>query len=332
MYGPDLIRRSVGFADLIEPVKQSFADFSGGRGESPIVVFAPAGPDGDVHVKSSWADGRDVFIVKVATWFAARALGGRPPASGFMAVHDATTGDLLALLQDEHHLTDVRTAAASAVATRLLARQDAAVLAVLGTGVQAYLQVLATLAVRPIDTVIIWGRREQAAHTLRTALNAADPSLSISVARQAEYAVRSADVIVTATGSRRPILYGDWLRPGQHVTATGADDRTKTELDTACFRRADLLAVDSREHAPAFAGDLHAATTPVHAEIGELVLGRAPGRHDPDQITIAKLVGLGIQDLAAAQTTLRLLESPPADRPRPASGQDLVGSSDRTIP
>jgi ornithine cyclodeaminase/alanine dehydrogenase-like protein (mu-crystallin family) len=307
VYGADAIRAAIGLDDLVEPVARVFADFSDGLGEAPITVFAPGGDQGDVHVKSAWMPGRSVFTVKVAAWFAARATGGLSPSSGFVAVHDATTGDLRALLMDEHHLTDLRTAAAGAVATRLLARQDAASLAVLGTGTQARLQVLAARAVRPIEHVLVWGRRADAAHALRAALLATDPALTVSVAEHPRDAVRRADVIVTATGSRHPILDGSWLRPGHHVTAVGADDASKAELDPDCFHRADVLAVDSREHAPRHAGDLRACGRAADAELGELLLGRHPGRTSASQITVAKLVGLGIQDLAAAETALRLL-------------------------
>lgn len=308
------IRRAVGLTDLIEPVARAFADFSRGLGEAPMVVFAPAGPSGDVHVKCAWLPDHAVFTVKVAASFSARAADGASANSGYIAVHDATTGDLLALLRDEHHLTDVRTAAAGAVATRLLARPDARTVAVLGTGVQARLQVLAARAVRPIDTVLIWGRRRDAARLLRDTLVDTAPELSVSVVDRAELAVRDADIVVTATGSRQPILDGAWLRPGQHVTAVGADDPTKAELDPTCFSRADLLVVDSRPDTPRFAGDLRraieaGAVTPadLDAEIGDLVLGRHPGRGDAAQITVAKLVGLGVQDLVAAETAVRRL-------------------------
>ncbi|MGW9211569.1 ornithine cyclodeaminase family protein [Embleya sp. NPDC055664] len=311
------IRKAVGIADLLQPMTRAFIDVSRGLGEAPISVFAPAGEEGDVHVKSAWLPGRSVFTVKVAAWFAARATGDRSGNSGYLAVHDAATGDLVALLLDEHYLTDIRTAAAGAVATRSLAEPDATVLTVLGTGTQARLQVLATRMVRPLDTVIVWGRDRDAARALRAALEDDAPGLAVSVAEDPERAVRAADVIVTATGSRRAIVEGSWLRPGQHITAIGSDDLTKAELDPACFRRADLIAVDSRAHAPRFAGDLAAAIAEgaiseadIHAEIGELLSARHVGRENREQITIAKLIGLGAQDLVAAEITLDLLRNP----------------------
>lgn len=337
IFGVESIRRAVEFTDLIEPIATALAEYSLGRGAAPIVVFAPAGGEGDVHVKSAWLPERPIFTVKVATWFSARARAGQSASSGFIAVHDATTGDLLALLQDGHHLTDLRTAAAGAAATKLLARENANTLAVLGTGVQAYLQTLAVCAVRPIDTVVIWGRRADAAHDLREALAARAPHLQVSVADQAQDAVAKADVIVTATSAREPILYGSWLRPGQHITAVGADDETKRELDASCFTRADLLVVDSRQDTPRLAGDLRyaissGARTPadVDAEVGELVLGRHPGRQSDTQVTIAKLIGLGVQDLAAAEIALRhLLPIAGPAQATPASGHGLASGTEQ---
>ncbi|MQY06937.1 ornithine cyclodeaminase family protein [Actinomadura macrotermitis] len=321
VFGPDAIRRAAGFPELVEPVARALAGFSAGLGEAPITVFAPAGDQGDVHVKSAWMPGRPVFTVKVGTWFAAR----RPPSGGYIVVHDATDGEPLALLRDEHHITDVRTAAAGAVAARELALADAAALAVIGTGVQAYLQALAVCAMRPIEAVTVSGRNNDAARRLCSALQARLPDAAISVAA-AEQAVRRADVIVTATASRQPVLEGAWLRPGQHVTAVGADDPGKAELDVACFRRADVVVVDSRDLTPRFAGDLRAAidqgATGIDAELGEVVSGR-PGRTAPDQITVAKLIGLGVQDLAAAEAVLPLLRDGGPATP-PASALDLL--------
>ena len=334
--GAETIRRAVGFPDLIEPVAAAYAAWSRGLGEAPIMVFAPAGPAGDVHVKAAWLPDRPVYTVKVAGWFAGRAARGLPPGSGYLAVHDAGTGDLLALLHDEHHLTDVRTAAGGAVAARLLAPPDARTLAVLGTGVQAYLQTLAHCAVRPVDRVLLWGRRQAAGYRLREVLLARLPHLDVNVAVRAEDAVRAADLIVTATSSREPVLCGAWLRPGQHVTAVGADDLSKAELDPECFARADLLAVDSRADTLRLAGDLRAAVgvgavtaAGIHAELGELVPGgyRRPAA---PRLTVAKLVGIGVQDLAAAEVALRRLpadsytDTTVPDRPPPAAGTDLT--------
>ena len=310
------VRQAVTLRDLIEPTAAALTEFSQGLGEAPVTVLALRDAAGDVHVKSAWLAGRPIFTVKVASWFAARGAQGRPAASGHIAVHSAATGDLIAVLQDEHYLTDIRTGAAGAVAARLLARPGSTRLAVLGTGVQGRQQVAAACLVRPIDTVVVWGRQAAAAEAMRSDILRGSPELNVLVAADARSAVRGADVIVTATASREPILQGAWLEPGQHVTAVGADDAAKAELDPACFARAGIVVVDSRDLAPVFAGDLRRAIGTqaisrqgIHAELGEILSGRRPGRQDAREITIAKLIGLGVQDLAAAEVVLGRLKS-----------------------
>jgi ornithine cyclodeaminase len=324
-YGPDAIRGAVGFADVVEPVAAAFADFSRGLGESPVSVFAPAGPDGDVQVKSAWLPGRDIFTVKVATWFRERARRGGTPGSGIVAVFDAATGDLRALLEDEHHLSDIRTAAAGALVARTLARPDATVLGVLGTGVQAYLQVLAAAAERPIRQVRIWGRRPHRATALAAALHSRRPDLQVVPVDAARAACTGVDMLITATASTEPLVRAEWLAPGLHITAVGADDPTKRELSIDCLRRADRIVVDSRAlttvhgdlaHAPAVHDNL--------TELGEVLAGSVVGRRARTEITIGKLIGLGVQDLATAEVVLgRLSSAGPGSGRGPASARDL---------
>ena len=124
--------------------------------------------------------------------------------------------------------------------------------------------------------------------------------------------MQAADIIITASSSREPVLKGSWLEPGQHITAVGADDLTKAELDPGCFSRADLIVVDSHQETARFAGDLHRAISAgaitsedIHAEVGELIAGARPGRSSGDQVTVAKLIGLGVQDLFAHRSHCR---------------------------
>ena len=242
--GPDTIRAIVGYEDVVAPVAAAFADFSRGLGDSPVAVFAPAGRGGDVHVKSAWLPGRPVFTVKVATWFAERARQGGTPGAGVVAVFDARTGDLRALLEDEHHLSDIRTAAAGALAARTLARPDSAVLGVLGTGVQAYLQVLAAADELSIREVRVWGRREMRVRRLAAALDARRPGLRMTPVDTVRQACEGADVLVTATASTEPLVDAAWLTPGLHITAVGADDPAKAELSPTCLLRADQIVVE----------------------------------------------------------------------------------------
>lgn len=322
-YGPDAIRAAVGFEDVLAPVCAAFADFSRGLGDSPVAVFAPAGADGDVHVKSAWLPGRPIFTVKVATWFAERARRGASPGSGIVAAFDAATGELRALLEDEHHLSDIRTAAAGALAARTLARPGAAVLSVLGTGVQAYLQVLAAAGERPITEVRVWGRRPRGVATLVAALRTRRPDLTVTPVPDPRAACSGVDLLVTATASTEPLVHGEWLTPGVHVTAVGADDPTKAELSASCLRRADRIVVDSRaltEQYGEIARSDHGALT----ELGEILAASAPGRQGDEEVTICKLIGLGVQDLAAAEVALDLLTANSTGTRRPpASAHDL---------
>ncbi len=329
-YGPDRIRAAVGFEDVIEPVARALADFSRGLGEAPVAMFAPGGHHGDVHVKSAWLPGRSIFTVKVATWFAARTERGDPPGGGVVAAFDARTGDLRALLEDEGHLTDIRTAAAGALAARLMARADTSVLGVLGSGVQAYLQSLAAAAERPVRAVRIWARQRDRAERLGTTLLTRRPELSIDIVDTPQQACHGAHLVVTTTASLEPLIEARWLQAGVHVTAVGADDATKCELAPDCFAAADRIVVDSRALSAEF-GDVARALrsgaivgTEIAGEFGEVVGDIMPGRTGDDEITICKLIGLGVQDLAAAEVALERLESnSPRQRP-PASALDLL--------
>ena len=330
-FGPDTIRATVGYEDVIEPVASAFADFSRGLGEAPVTVFAPAGRDGDVHVKSAWLPGRPIFTVKVATWFLERSRRGGTPGAGVVAVFDAETGDLRALLEDEHHLSDIRTAAAGALAARALARPDSAVLGVLGTGVQAYLQVLAAADELPIREVRVWGRRASRVLHFADVLRTRRPDLRVTPVATVQHACAGTDVLVTATASTDPLVEEAWLTSGLHITAVGADDPSKAELSPSCLRHADRIVVDSRALASSY-GDLARAgmTGENLTEIGEILAHTAPGREHEDEITICKLVGLGVQDLAAAQVTLDQLHSGSPRRTRPpANARDLQRDSAR---
>lgn len=330
-YGPDQIRGAIGFEDVIEPVSDALADFSRGVGAAPVTVFAPRGRDGDVHVKSAWLPGHAIFTVKVATWFAARAAQGDSPGAGIVAAFDACTGDLRALLEDEHHLSDIRTAAAGALATRFLAVPHATVLGVIGSGVQAYLQSLAAAAERPVKAVRIWGRHRGRAERLARTLLTRRPDLSVQVVNLPRQACEGAHILVTATASVQPLVEARWLAPGVLVIAVGADDAIKCELEPGCLAAADRIVVDSRTLSAQF-GDVgwalrKGAIGPnrITAELGEILAGSVPGRSRETEITICKLIGLGVQDLAAAEVALQNLEGERTPQRPPASALDLHG-------
>lgn len=309
----DELRAKVRFEDLIEPVAEAFRLTSTGVAQNGLIVLYPGDtPEaGDVYVKAGASPGRRAYIVKIAPWFATNARAGRPQG-GFVAAFDARTGHVRAILEDEHYLSDIRTAAAGAVAARLFAPAHVETAAVLGAGTQAWWQTLALHRERPFRRLLLWARHPGKAASLAARFRAALPQVDVQVSESIEAAVRSCDVLITATLAREPLVRGDWLRPGQHVTAVGADDPSKCELDLEALRRARLF-VDERATSLAN-GDVGRAVLAgaepdelIDAEVGEVLAGRAPGRRTPEDITLAKFVGIGAQDLLAAERVLELL-------------------------
>jgi ornithine cyclodeaminase/alanine dehydrogenase-like protein (mu-crystallin family) len=318
--GAESIRASVTFDDLIEPTSRAFEEASSGLADSGLVVMFPAERQelGDVYVKTGSLRGHDVYIVKVAPWFIANVERGLPQG-GFVGVFDSHTGRTLALLDDEHYLSDIRTAAAGALAARTLAPAGVSTAAVLGAGVQAYWQPIALYRERPFATLVIWARNMQKAEQLKTRLSDELPGVDIRCSPDLEHTVRSADVLITATQAGEPLVQGAWLHEGMHITAVGADDPTKAELDATALARARVF-VDIRETAEAN-GDVHRAVRDgrysideVAGELGEVISGRKAGRTSGDDITIATFVGIGAQDLVAAEVTLAKLTG--CHRPR----------------
>jgi alanine dehydrogenase len=195
---------------------------------------------------------------------------------------------------DGRLITEMRTGAVSAVATRALARPDASVLAILGAGVQAQSHLEAMRLVRDFREIRVWSPRNAATFAQRH---------GVQLAPSAEAAVRGADVVVVATTSRTPVLRGKWLSPGVHVNAVGAPRPDWRELDDDLLHRAKLY-VDSRDAATHESGDVIAAGK-VFAEIGEVVGGRRPGRESADEVTLFKSVGVAVSDLASADLVYR---------------------------
>jgi len=208
--------------------------------------------------------------------------------NGLIILFRPETGEPIAVM-DGRYITEMRTAAVSAAATDLLARRDTRVLAILGSGVQARSHLEALRIVRHFDEVRVWSPHN--------AQKFADEH-GITLAASAEDAVRGADVIAVVTGAKSPVLIGEWVSPGTHINAVGANRPDWRELDDKILNRSRIY-VESRESALIESGDLIAAGTIV-AEIGEVVLGKAAGRQTNDEITLFKSLGTAVEDIAAA--------------------------------
>jgi ornithine cyclodeaminase len=223
---------------------------------------------------------------------------------GAVLLFDTGNGSLLSVM-DATSITTIRTAAVSGVATRALAKKDAKTLAILGAGVQGHSHLDAMFAVRKFEDVRIWSRNAKNAQTLADV--ARDKfGARASVSTSAKEAVAGADVICTTTSATEPVLFGEWLSPGAHVNAVGTSQPHARELDSAVVVRSKLY-VDRRESALKEPGDIitplkNGEITPEHiiGEIGEVLIGKAPGRANDSDITLFKSLGLAIEDLASA--------------------------------
>lgn len=315
------VGRLVSMAEAIAAVREAFAaaDRGGAVMPAPFGMYLPdAG--GEVHVKGAYLPGAPVFAVKTATGFYRNAGLGLPVSGGMTMVHDAVPGALRMLIADGGLLTELRTAAAGAVAADLLARPGARSAAVIGTGGQARYQLLALLQVRPIEQVTVWGRRQAAEQYQRDMATAGVP---VCIAATAREAVQRAEVVITATSSTGPLIEDGWLAHGAHVTAVGSDMPHKQELDPRILVAAGKYVPDSID-AAADSGELRHALEAglleagsVYGELTAVASGRLAGRTADDELTVADLTGLGIQDAAVAALAARLADEHGAGRDVP---------------
>ena len=279
------------YQDLIPEIAQALAALSSGKVVQPVRTVLPVAPhDGFFAVMPAYADG-GALGAKLVTFYPQNV--GIHTHHAVIVMFKAETGEPLAVM-DGRLITEMRTAAASAVATQRLARPDSSVLAILGSGVQAGSHLAALRHVRAFKEVRVWSPRNAPAFAQRHGVQAA--------ATAAE-AVRGADVVVVAASATTPILHGRWLSPGTHVNAIGATRPEWRELDDDLVTTARIF-VDSREAALRESGDVIAARSEV-TEIGAVVSGADPGRRTAEELTLFKSVGVAVEDVAAAALVLR---------------------------
>jgi ornithine cyclodeaminase len=298
------LRQAVTPARAVQVVSEAFrADGEGRTRVPPVINLEVAAHHGEFHIKTAYIEGVPHIAVKIASGFYDNPGRGLPSGSGLMAVFDAVTGMPAALLLDNGFLTDIRTGAAGAVAADVLARRRIAVVGVIGSGVQARHQIRCLRVVRDFRQVVAWSPNVDHLHAYRSDMHA--EGFDVRIVANAEEVCAAADVLITATPARQPVVRAEWLRPGMHITAIGADAPGKQELDAGCFRRADLVVVDRRAQCASFGELSHGLAAGVVdearvIELGAIVAGRRAGRTSDRQITIADLTGVGFQDTAIA--------------------------------
>jgi ectoine utilization protein EutC len=297
----------------VDVIERAFAALSSGKVVMPpILSMEFAETNGEVDVKTAYIPGFDGFAIKVSPGFFNNPKIGLPSLNGLMILFSAKTGLVEAVFLDNGYLTDIRTAAAGAVAARHLAPQEVTVAGVIGTGVQARLQMQAAHLVRPFSRLLVHGRDAE-----KAAVCADDLGRTLGVAtevmRDPADLVAQSQLVVTTTPARSPLLMADWLHPGLHITAMGSDQVGKTEIDPAALVAADLYVCDrvsqcqtSGELEAALAAGLMQDARP--PELGDIINGSKLGRRSDSDVTICDLTGTGAQDTAIANHVKTLLE------------------------
>lgn len=300
------LRRSVQLDErIVDIVEEAFRALA--RGDvvmPPVLSMDLPMVNGEVDVKTAYIPGFDGFAIKVSPGFFDNPALGLASLNGLMILFSAKTGLVEAIFLDNGYLTDIRTAAAGAVAARHLAPETVDTVTVFGTGVQARLQVAAARLVRPFSRVFVWGRDPAKAETCAREIADAH-GIEARATDDPATAVAQSQLAITTTPAREPVFLADWLHPGLHITAMGSDQDGKTEIDPQALARADAYVCDRVSQCETL-GELRSARaaglllqeTP--AELGEVIAGTRPGRRAPSDVTICDLTGTGAQDTAIA--------------------------------
>lgn len=307
------VRLSLPFPELIEAMADAFVALAHGRALNPLrhVLWRPD-RKGLLGVMPAFAEEPPSLAIKAVSVFPGAHAAGLESHQGAVLLFEAEHGQLLGILEGSE-LTARRTAAVSAVATRALAREDAGDLALLGAGVLAWNHLLALREVRQLRRVRIWNRTEERAQALAQRAQR-ELGLDAQAVATPKEAVQGADLVCTLTGATEPVLQGRWLAPGTHLNAVGASSPRYRELDTEAVQRAAFFG-DRQESVLAESGDFliplaEGAIEENHfqGELGDVLVGKVPGRQDENQITLFKSLGLALEDLAAARLALRIAE------------------------
>jgi ornithine cyclodeaminase len=299
--------------DLMAEIEQGFVAYSHG-----LTVVPPVGelvledPPGDVHIKYGYITGDDYYVIKVASGFYENPVSNLLPSSnGLMLMFSQATGELVAILLDEGSLTDIRTAVAGAIAAKCLAPQNVERIGIIGSGIQARLQLEYLAPVTDCRRVLVWGRNQSRLDAYVGDME--HRGFEVETTVDAREIMGRCNLIVTTTPAEKPILKASNLLRGTHITAVGSDTSAKQELEAKILARADLVVADSIEqclergeiHQALDAGTLNRTDI---VELGSIIAGDAAGRTTDDQVTVADLTGVAVQDIQIAKAVHSVIE------------------------
>ena len=291
--------------DVFEHIKNGFVAFSKGEAVIPPVgelVFEK--PPGDVHIKYGYLKSQPYFVVKIASGFYENPILGLPSSQGLNLLFDKSTGMLKAILLDEGHLTDVRTAVAGALASRALANPDSKLIGIVGAGVQARYQMQYHAQLFPNAHFVIWNRKIERAKTLAQGINQLE--INAKAEQSLESLCSKCSIIVTTTSASVFLIRSEWVQKGTHITAIGSDTNHKIELDPLILQGANILSVDSKDQSMSRgevfrARNLGLLTNKKILELGDILAQPTTVRLNANQITVADLTGVAVQDLMISQ-------------------------------
>lgn len=310
IYNIDEIKSVLPKVDLIGEIEKGFAAYSNGE-----VVVPPVGelhfdsPPGDVHMKYGYIKNDDVYVIKIASGFPRNSDHGLSNGNGMMLVFDQKTGKPKSILNDEGYLTDVRTAVAGAICAKYMSPKQVNKIGIVGTGVQAKMQLEYLKGIVDCKSAIVWGRSESALLKYQSDMSKSD--FNIETTRDMDQIIDQCQLIVTCTASESPLLYS--VNPGTHITAMGSDTLTKQELDASIVMDANMVVADSRSQCEE-RGEIYQAIKSGFkmdkvVEIGEIISGNRHVRLNDDAVTIADLTGVAVQDIQISKAVLAELQS-----------------------
>ncbi|MGD2246317.1 MAG: ornithine cyclodeaminase family protein [Candidatus Aminicenantes bacterium] len=309
----DQIHQVLDGIDPIQSIEEGFTAYSQGK-----VVVPPVGellfkdPPGDVHIKYGYILDDDYYVIKIASGFYASDPDGVPKQNGLMLIFRQRTGNLEAVLLDEGHLTHVRTAAAGAVVAKYLAPKTVRRIGIIGAGIQARMQLQYLRSCVDCTDVLAWGLNKEELDNYKKAMTS--QGFSVQTTLKAEEVPLNCNCIVTATPSQTPLLFAQHIQKGTHITAVGSDTPEKQELDPQILKEADLVVADSISQC-LLRGEIHQAfkagllKKENILELGHVIAERSLQRTEENQITVADLTGVAVQDIQISKAVYERLAS-----------------------
>jgi len=307
----DRIKAVLKFIDPIQSIEKGFVAYSKGKAVTPPVgemIFED--PPGEAHIKYGYLKGDDFYVIKIASGFYENPKIGLPTSTGLMLLFSQKTGEVLCILLDQGHLTDVRTAAAGAVAAKYLGPKDVHKIGIFGAGIQGRIQLKFLKSITKCRQVMVWGINQQELGSYKNDMEPLD--FNIQTTMEPGDIASSCNLIVTCTPSKKPLLQAKQIRKGTHITAMGSDIPEKQELDSDILKKADKVVVDSISQVQERGESFHAMEDGAInkddlKELGTVIENKEFQRSSEDEITVTDLTGIAVQDLQISKAVWEVI-------------------------